>query len=175
MSYIGGGLVALFVLLLFWGFLHKRHSKQKALEAILQLELGEIEPLTRECAEVFERKLGVRLNLDDCDDAAQKLDDAFRDPVKLKGAFERPGFYWYFVKPIGACLGELLRRYAKHEWRKQTSKAPFMEVRVKGGASQVFPFEKVIKQVESGEPGDLVAYVTFARTLDQIAERATGD
>lgn len=45
-----------------------------------------------------------------------------------------------------------------------------MEIKLKDGDSQVFAFEKVIKQIESGEPGDIVAYVTFSRTIDQVAE-----
>jgi hypothetical protein len=170
---VGGGLVLLFLLLLLWGMLHFRQSKRKALDAVRRIELAEIEPLCRECVQVFERKLGVLLNLNDCEDAAQKLDDAFRQPYQLKGAFERPGFYWYFVKPVGACLGELLRRHARHEWRKQAGGAPFMEVTLKGGQSQAFPFEKVIKQVAAGEPGDLVAYVAFARTVEKVAEEMT--
>lgn len=170
---IGGGLVFLLTLILLWGWLHLRQSKRTAVDAIRQIELGEIESLARECLAVFERKLGLGLNLDDCEDAAQKLDEAFRNPYKLKGAFERPSLYWYFVKPVGACLGELLRRHAKHQWRKKVGEAPFMEVKLKDGQSQVFPFEKAIKQLESGEPGDLIAYVAFARTIDQVAERLT--
>ncbi len=168
---IGGGLFALFLVVLLWGFLHHRQSKRKALAEIRRIELADIEPLARECVEVFQRKLGVQLNLDDCEDTAEKLDDAFRNHYKLKATFEREDFYWYFVKPVGACLGELLRRHAKHEWHKQAGEAPFMEVKLKDGHSQVFPFEKVIKQVEWGNPGDLVAYVTIARTVEQVAEQ----
>jgi hypothetical protein len=171
---IVGGLVLLFAVLMLWGVLHLRQSRRRALDAVRQIELGEVESLARECVGVFERKLGIRLSLDDCEDAAQKLDDAFLDRYKLKGAFERQDFYWYFAKPVGACLGELLRRHANHQWRKRPGEAPFMEVKLKDGDSQVFPFEKVIKQIESGEPGDLVAYVTFARTVDRLAEEWLG-
>jgi hypothetical protein len=166
---IGGGLVALFGLFLLWGLLHLRRSRHKALAEIRRIELADLGPLARECVQVFQRKLGVRLDLSDCQDAAQKLDDAFRDRYKLKAAFERDGFYRYFVKPVGACLGELLRRHAKHEWRKRVGEAPYMEVVLKDGHSEVFPFEKVIEQVQAGDPGDLVAYVAFARTLDLVA------
>src|ERR1043166_4819938 len=104
--YIGGGLVAGFAVVMAWGFLHLRQSRRKALEEIRKIELRDIEPLARECVEVFRRKLGVQLDLDNCDAVAAKLDEAFRDPLKLKEAFARDDFYWYFVKPIGACLGE---------------------------------------------------------------------
>ena len=55
--------------------------------------------------------------------------------------------------------------------RKQVGEAPFVEVVLKDGQSEVFPFEKVIKQAQVGDPGDLVAYVAFARTVKQVAEQ----
>ena len=91
--------------------------------------------------------------------------DAFRDPHKLKRAFARDDFYWYFVKPVGACLGELLRRHAHHQRQKRAGQAPFMEVALRDGQSEVHPFEKVLKQVQGGEAGELMAYVTFGRAL----------
>jgi hypothetical protein len=171
--YIGGGFLTIFALILGWGFLHSRQSKSKALQEIQNIELADIDSLTKECVEVFKSKLGVPLDLNNCDDAAQKLDDACRMPFKLKSAFERPGFYWHFIKPVGACLGELLRRHAKHEWHKKPGQTPYMEVLLKDGSSTVFPFEKIMKQVQSGEPGDLVAYVVFARTIEQATQQMT--
>jgi hypothetical protein len=168
--YIGGGLLGLFAVIMVWGSLHYRQSKRKALGEIQGIELGDIETLATECVDVFDRKLGVRLNLDNCETAAQQLDEAFGDRYKLKEAFAREDFYWYFVKPVGACLGELLRRHAKHEWRKKAGEAPSMEVKLKDGHSEVFPFEKVIKHVQWGEPGDLMAYIVFAGVLEQSGE-----
>lgn len=172
--YVGGGLLALFLalfaVLVVWGFWHMGQSRRKAIEEIRGIELADIDSLTRECVDVFDRKLGVRLDIEDCDTAAQKLDDAFRDRFRLKEAFARDDFYWYFAKPVGALLGELLRRHAKHEWRKKDGEAPSMEVKLKNGHSEVHPFEKVIKHVQWGEPGDLIAYVVFARTIDQAVE-----
>jgi hypothetical protein len=166
---ICGGLVALVGLFLLWGLLHLRQSQRQALTEVRRIELADLDTLAQECVEVFRRKLGVRLELDDCEDAAQKLDDAFRDRSRLKEAFARDDFYWYFVNPIGACLGELLRRHARHAWHKQAGEAPFMEVVLKDGHSEAYPFEKVIKHSTSGSPGDLVAYVAFARTIEDVA------
>jgi len=163
---IAGALVGLFALLLLWGLLHLRQSRNQALGEVKGVELADLEPLARECVEVFQHRLGVRLDLADCDAAVQKLDDVFRDRSRLKDAFARDGFYWYFVKPVGACLGELLRRHARHEWRKDPGEAPFLEVAVADGKSEAYPFEKVIKQSQVGQPGDLVAYVAFARALE---------
>ena len=173
---IGGGLLTLFLALLFavlliWGFWHLGQSRRKALAEIRGIEIADIDALACECVDVFDRKLGVRLNVEDCDNAAKGLDDAFRDPFKLKEAFARNDFYWYFAKPVGALLGELLRRHARHEWRKENGEAPFMEVKLKDGHSEIHPFEKVIKHVQWGEPGDLIAYVAFGVTIEQAADR----
>jgi hypothetical protein len=172
---IGGGLLTLFLALLFavlliWGFWHLGQSRRKALAEIRGIEIADIDSLACECVDVFDRKLGVRLNVEDCANAAKELDDAFRDPFKLKEAFARDDFYWYFAKPVGALLGELLRRHAKHAWHKKDGEAPAMEVKWKDGHSEVHPFEKVIKHVQGGEPGDLIAYVEFARTIERAME-----
>jgi len=172
---IAGCLGILFLLLLVWGFFHLRQSQRQAVDEIRRIEISDIPSLARECIKVFDRKLGIQLDLDDCEDAAQKLDDALQDRAKIKDSFARDDFYWYFVKPVGACLGELLRRHARHEWRKQPRAAPSMEVRLKEGHFEAFPFEKVIKQVQGGQPGDIVAYVEFARALDQVEPDVPGE
>lgn len=168
--YIAVGLVGLVALILLWGFLHLRASQRKARAEIAKIELAEIEPLARECVTVFQKKLGIKLDLSDGDAAAEALDTAFVDRARLKDAFAKDGFYWYFVKPVGAALGELLRRHARHEWRKNPGAAPHMEVALKDGHSEVYPLDKVMKQAVTGEPGDVVAYVEFARTLDRAAD-----
>jgi hypothetical protein len=165
--YVGGVLFGLFGLLLVWGLVRLRRGTQMALTKAQEVDVSEIEPLARECVEVFNRELGVQLDLDNCEDAAAKLDAAFLDRHRLKTAFERDDFFWYFAIPVGACLGELLRRHARHEWRKRLGGAPYMVVRLAEGESEVYPFEKAVKQAQEGDAGDLVAYVAFARTLVQ--------
>jgi len=147
--------------------LHLLASRRRAKAEIAKVELADIEPLARECVEVFRKKLGLVLDLDDGNAAAEKLDAAFRDRTKLKGAFAKDGFYWYFVKPVGAALGELLRQHARHEWQKLPGKAPHMEIMLQDGSSEAYPFDKVMQQATTGDAGDLIAYVEFARALDQ--------
>jgi len=165
--FIGGGLLcALTVLLvigfLIWGVLHLRGSQNQAESEITKVELADIERLTKECVEVFRDKLGVQLDLHDCDTAAEQLDEALADRAKIKDTFARDDFYWYFAKPVGAALGELLRIHGNHQWVKEPDQAPSMIVKLKDGTSTVYPFEKVLKQVSTGDPGDIVAYVTLA-------------
>jgi hypothetical protein len=168
--YVGGAIFVLIVLFVLWGFLHLRHSMRKAVSELQKVELVDIEPLASECIKTFKEKLGITLDFHDCDDAASKLDGAFQDNYKLKQAFARQDFYWYVVKPVGAFLGELLRRYADHQWRKEPGETPSMVCIFNEGESQLFPFDKVIKQLTTGGQGDIMAYVMSARTIKQFAE-----
>jgi hypothetical protein len=163
--YIGIGLVLFFVILLVWGMVRIRRSTRQALREVERVRVADIGPLAKECTDVLAAKLGVQIDTADCDDAARKLDQVFRDKFRLKGAFAKEDFYWYLVKPVGALLGELLRLHADHEWVKEEGKAPFMRWRVKDGESTVWPFEKVIKHITVGDPGNLEAYVVGGRTI----------
>lgn len=162
---IGGSLVALFLLVFVAGLLHLRASARQAFAEIRTIELQDIDGLVQECLDVFQQKLGVTIDLDNCEDAAAKLDAAYANHTVLKEAFARDDFYWYFAKPVGACLGELLRHHARHEWRTRPGEAPRMVLALDDGESEVSPFEKVIKHIQVGDPGDLIAFVAFARSL----------
>src|SRR5262245_43876369 len=169
--YVVGFILVVFVLFLVWGFLHLQQSRNRAAAEINRIELSEIPALVQECIDTFEKKLGARLNLANCDESARQLDEAFRDKEKLKTTFARDEFYWYFVKPVGACLGELLSRHAAHEWVKEPGAAPRMVVRFGGGDSTASPFEKILAHATGGDNGDLVAYVEFARGLNKAGKR----
>ncbi len=162
---ICGLAVALFLVVLVAGLLHLRASARQALGEIQHIELEDIDALVQECIDVFQQKFGVTIDLDNCEDAAAKLDAAFLNHGDLKQAFSRVDFHWYFAKPVGACLGELLRRHARHEWQSRPGNAPSMVIRIQEGNSEVYPFEKVIKTMQFTEPGDLLAYIAFARAI----------
>jgi hypothetical protein len=173
--YIGAGLVGLFILFLVWDYRRLLTSRRQARAEITRVELGHIDALTAECVDIFKQKLGLVLDLSDVDDAAEKLDAAFLDRTKLKNAFAKEGFYWYFVKPVGAALGEVLCRHAKYEWRKVPGQAPHLEIAIHDGTSEAHPFDKVIKQAVNAEAGDLAAYIEFARTVDQVMNEGEGE
>jgi hypothetical protein len=162
-----GVLIGLFAALFVWGMLRVRAGGRMAILKAQELKVSDIDRLVHECVKVFDQKLAVQLDLDRWEDAAKKLDAAFIDKQRLKSAFEREGFYWYFVLPVGACLGELLRRHARHEWKRRAGEAPHMEVQVSDGVSEIHPFEKVVKHAQLGDPGDLFAYVVFGVELVQ--------
>ena len=163
------GVFGLFVLMVVWGIVRLRRGFRQASTEICSIELSEIEGLTRECTEVFSQKLGTSLDIGDWENAAKALDDAFKNKSKLELAFSRPEFRWYFVKPVGAFFGELLRRHANHEWQTEENAAPSMVRMLDDGSFQAFPFEKILKQYTTGDHGDLLAFVMFARTADLAA------
>jgi hypothetical protein len=165
---IVGGIIVVLALILVWGYLHMRASRRQARDQITRIELGDIDALAAECVDIFKKKLGLTLDLMDPDGAAETLDTALFDRTKLKDTFAKDNFYWYFVKPVGAALGEVLRRHARHEWRKLPGQAPHLEVVFHDGTSEAYPFDKVIEQAVIGEAGDIIAYVEFARTVDQV-------
>lgn len=193
--YLGGcsclfvfGGVALFAILLLWGFLHRRGSQRTATTKIQEIELAEIPSLAAECVAVFDKELGIKLDLQDLENAAQSLDAALQDVDKLKGPFAKEDFYWHFVKPVGAFIGELMRIHAKHVWIKKPGRAPYMECSVSKprfadddflvvdenlrplevGTSEVHPFEKVLSIASdfgAPDPGDVYAYLMAAKAL----------
>jgi len=193
--YVGGciclfvlGLGALFAVIMVWGILHKRQSQRTAAASIRAIELSEIPALAQECVAVFAREFSIQLDLNDVEDAAQKMDDALQDVSKLKDAFAKDDFYWYFVKPVGAFLGELMRIHARHVWIKNPGQTPLMTcalAKAKSGdgdyvvvnedlaivddvSSEVHPFDKVLAitaDFGGPEPGDLYAYIVAARAL----------
>jgi hypothetical protein len=178
-----GGVAVIFGVLLVWGLLHQRGSQRVAAEKIKEIELAEIPGLAKECVDVFKNKLGIDLDLNDLENAAEQIDEALQDVSKLKGPFAKDDCYWHFVRTVGAFIGELLRIHAKHVWVKRHGEAPHMECSfssqslaavsrdlepIETGMSETCPFDKVLSiasQLSSSEPGDVYAYIAAAKAL----------
>ncbi len=171
---IAAGVVAAFALFLLIGVLHMRHSIRVAERAIERVTLGEIPALRDECVAVFDRVFGDALDLDDFEGSAQILSGRLDAAESLKQAFARDEFYWYFVLPVGAFMGELLRVHLNGEWRDSELGGLEIAIPFEDDAARTFPFHKVIKQVTAGDPGDVYAYFMASRQLDKIAEAESG-
>jgi len=168
--YVAAAVIAASVAFFLFGVWHLRRSQQQAEMEIRRARLADLHALVQECVEVFRTRLGLRLDLDDFEDSAQMLDRAFDDSKRLKDVFARDGFYWYFVKPVGACIGEVLRRHARQEWIEESGAAPSMQSRLLDGQISCYPFEKAIKQISIGRKGDLYACLVAARGLEDVAQ-----
>jgi hypothetical protein len=168
--YIPAAILVAFVLFVLFGVWRLRRGAQQAEMEIRGVALSDLHALVQECVEIFRVKLELPLDLDDFEDSAHKLDTAFHNVYRLKGAFARAGFYWYFVKPVGACIGEILRRHARYEWINEPDTAPSMQRQLRDGQITSYPFEKAIKQANIGRKGDLYAYFVAARGLEDVAQ-----
>jgi len=162
-------LVGLFVLAFLWGLLSLRRSVATAREAILKVGLADVDRLRAECEAVFRDVFSERLELSDLQGSARILSARLDEREKLKQAFLKPGFWWYYVLPVGAWLGELLRVHAKGQWKESSGGGLEMTLPLPGGEATTFPFDKVLKQGLSGDKGDLLAYIEAATRIDEVA------
>lgn len=160
--------------LFLWGLARLRHGYRSAGAATQTVRLDQIDGLRRECESVFRTAFGEDLKLDDLDGSARLLSTRVDEVAALKDAFAKPDFYWYFVLPVGAFLGEWLRVHARAEWKVSKEGGLEMSIPVHEGQATTFPFDKVLKQVSAGSRGDLYAYLIAATQLDKtIAQQTT--
>jgi len=176
--YVIGILVLLALAGFVWGALHLRHSIKVADRAVAAVQISAINDLRAECEATFLQAFGEALSIDDLQASARILDARLNQIESIKKAFARPDFYWYFVLPTGAYLGELLRVHAGARWEVCANGGLQMTIRAGDGEATTFPFDKVIKQVTMGGRGDIMAYLLSAQEIDkaiaQVAGEATG-
>jgi hypothetical protein len=162
--YVGVPVVAIVIAFIGWGFVRLRRGNSQASQAIRSIRIDEIDSLAAEGKRGLAKAYGITIDLTDREAAAKVLDGLFVDKMKLKKAFETPGFYWRFVLPVGALIGEYIRIHANGVWKPE-SDGPAMEIRVKDGTATCYPFNKVLKQLSYGEKSDLYAYLVAASEL----------
>ncbi len=160
---LAGLLIALFI----WGVFRLRKGSAQANEAIRKVRISDLPGLIAEGQAGVARGYGVNLDLNDPDAAAKILDRLFADQMKLKNTFQKDGFYWHFVLPVGALVGEYIRIHANGVW-KESTEGLSMEIPVKDGSATCHPFDKVLKQVAQGEKGDMYAYLLSSRQLSSV-------
>lgn len=167
-GYVVGAVVLVIIIGVVWGVLHLRRSQKVAYAAIAKVKLPEIDTLRQECERIFFEKFSERLDLNDIEKSAKLLSARLDNVESLKGAFAKEDFYWYFVLPVGAFLGELLRVHAGAEWKEGDDGAgPMMTMPVLGESATTYPFHKVMKQVTVGDKGDIYAYLKIAPGLEK--------
>ncbi len=168
---IVAALVAIVVGAFVWGWLRLRRSMAEVRAAIAGVRLEDVPRLRDECEQLVRAKFSETLALDQLEASAGILARRIADG-SLKRVFARDDFWWYFVLPVGAYVGELLRVHAKGEWRRSDDDGGLeMVLPVRDGTATVFPFDKVLKQATTGEEGDLLAYLVTASQLERALER----
>jgi hypothetical protein len=63
-----------------------------------------------------------------------------------------------YAEPVGAFLGELIRRHAPAEW-KQDATGPVLVIHRPTGSTETQPFLRAVRHHTHGNPGQLHAYV----------------
>jgi hypothetical protein len=160
-------IAALIVLVFLWGLRRLRRSSAEAQAAIAKVTPSDIPRPRDECERVILETLSERLSLDRYEDSARILSSRL-DDLSLKKIFARDDFWWYFVLPVGAYVGELLKVHAGGEWKTSASGGMEMTLPVQGGLATAYPFDKVLKQALSGDKGDLYAYFMSAVRLENV-------
>jgi hypothetical protein len=144
-----------------WGFIRIRKRQSDVNQQILSVQERDIPTLTDECISVFSEKFGVHLDLDNLESSAQLLDESLLQSKQMNtmSAFECPGHAGWYVKPMGAFLGELIRKHAHGRWIQAEGGGLAMIIGDEPNTITLHPFDKIDKQRWSGDPGDLFAYV----------------
>lgn len=162
MTLLSIGLVFLLVAALIFavGYLQLQGSARAAGRAAKALRSADIEALGLEAERVLTEQLGGPLP-EGLEEAAARLDTLVRSP-RVKEAFATPDLYWRFVLPLGALLGELVRKHGQARWSEEDS-GLVLRVQLPGGQeAAVSPFDRVLRHRLSGQPGQLRAYLLFA-------------
>jgi len=167
LAWILAAVVALLVLVFAWGLWRLRKSTSQVRDELARLEVADVERLRDECIRAFRQAFSEDLDLGDFEASARLLSRRI-DDGSLKTALAKDEFWWYYVLPAGAVLGELMRVHAQGEWKDTEDGAPEMRIPVGDGEATTYPFDKLFKQVTSGDKGDLYAFLVASRQLDRV-------
>jgi hypothetical protein len=173
-------IVGLFILFTAWGLSRALRAQKNAAQAyaeVSKVSIDDIQRLNDECVQIFRDKFKVTLNYKDPDTMAQMLDKGIKSD-KLVEAFAKSDFPWYFVLPVGAWLGEMLRHNSNAIWKTGEQYGPALEITLtkditdpKAVASlTAYPLSKIVKHRTDGDPGDMLAYVQMALTGGEFGE-----
>lgn len=172
--WIIAGIVAVLVGGFAWGVVRLRRGQSQAQEAIASVKIEEIAGLCEECVEGFKEHFGETLDLHAFEESAQTFSARLDNHESLKEPFSIDTFYWRFVLNTGAFLGEMLRVHAGGEWSyDDDGGAPVMKITVGEGKVTVFPFDKILKHVQIGDPGDMYAFLQTSLKLEEVVAGAS--
>jgi hypothetical protein len=152
--FVGAGLLAGF---LGWGALLLRRSVGGSMQRLALVQVASVPALADECRRTVRERLKVDLDPRDPDGTARALDELVLSG-RLRSIFSTEGYDMRYAEPVGAFLGELIRRHASAEWRDDAL-GPLLVVHRPDGAVETHPFLKAMRHHTHGTPGQLHAYV----------------
>ena len=174
---LGIGLVSIIGGIFVWGLLRLRQSIAQAMDRSTQVAEEDIPELCKEGARVIRHRLDITVELLDNESSAKAISNALDRHDELKKAFAKDDFWWYFVLPCGALLGEHLVTHAGGRWVRSQEGEWTVEIPLADGGDPAitYPFAKIIKQVTEGDSGDVYAYLISAQHLNEALDRASGE
>lgn len=155
--YVAGGLLAGF---LGWGVWLLRQNVGGSMQRLALVEVSAIPALAEECRRTVRARLEMDLDPRDPDSAARALDELVLSG-RLRPLFKAPGYELRYAEPVGAFLGELIRRHASAEWREDVL-GPRLVIHRPGRDVEMHPFTLAVRHHTHGRPGQLHAYVMDA-------------
>jgi hypothetical protein len=158
------GLLAV-VAFLVWGFVRITRRAKDAAALLTKVEQRDIPALVNECIQVCRERLGTTLSVEDLENSVEALDYVLEPSQRkrMKTAFEIPGHPGRFVLPLGAFLGELVRKHSPGaQWIRRDGGGLAMEIPQGGATLTMHPFDKVLKHGATGAAGEILAYVNVA-------------
>jgi hypothetical protein len=155
--FVATGLLAGF---LGWGVWLLRRNLGGSMQRLALVEIGAIPVLAEECRRAVREQLRIDLDPRDPDAAARALDELVLSG-RLRPLFKEPGYELRYAEPVGAFLGELIRRHASAEWLDDAL-GPKLVIHRPDGAVETHPFMKAVRHHTHGRPGQLHAYVMDA-------------
>jgi len=155
-----------------WGFFHITKRTKDAAATLEHVEEHQIATLVDECVRVCDQKLGTGLDLSNFDGSAENLDFLLepKQRTRTKAAFELPDHTGHFVLPLGAFVGELVRKHNPGaRWVPRKKGGLAMEIPQGGETLTMHPFDKVLKHAATGKEGELLTYINVAVGKKQLS------
>lgn len=155
--YVAAALLAGF---LGWGVWLLRQNVGGSMQRLALVEVSSVPALAEECRRTIRAQLKIKLDLRDPDAAARTLDELVL-AGRVRPLFKAEGYELRYAEPVGAFLGELIRRHADAEWREDVL-GPTLMVQGAEGIREMQPFVAAVRHHTHGRPGQLHAYVMDA-------------
>ena len=145
------------------------YERRKTTRELREVKINDIEQLVQECIRTFREKLGLELDLNDLEGSTATLDENINTSA-LRGAFAQKGFNWYFVKPVGAFVGELIQRHRHAGWQQEEDGS--LSIWIKDGQDEktIRPFEMVLEQAFTKKGAVFTSFFTNVFTPENTVE-----
>jgi hypothetical protein len=124
------------------------------------LPMDDIAAMVPVCIQEFRERLGIRLDLNDLQGAAETLDQALRSQRTVM-VLSAPGHPLRALELAGAFIGELVRRHGRGKWLLG-GRSPGVRMFRPDGDREILPFVESLNQFKAGREGDLSTLILYA-------------